>query len=63
MGGNKFTKSEIKKIRAGFQQIPDEEIARNLPGRTPLGVAARRRRLGLKYTQEFLNQKVALQTF
>lgn len=54
MGKPRWISPEIEVIRRGFQKEPDFFIAHRLRRRTTLGVANKRRRIGLKYTKEIL---------
>lgn len=58
MGNHQWTPQEIKKVVDNFQVAPDFYLARLLPSRTPLAIAALRRRLNLKYTQEWMNEEM-----
>jgi hypothetical protein len=58
MGNHHWTPPEIKKVIDNFQIAPDFYIARLLPDRTPLAIAALRRRLDLKYTWEWMKEEM-----
>jgi len=58
MGNHHWTDYETKIIEDGFHHIPDFTLADKLPGRSVLAISQKRRNMGLKYTQEWINKKV-----
>lgn len=61
MGNKHWSKKEINIIRNNYKKIPDGELVRYLPRRTPCAIACERREMGLKYSQEFINTEIAKQ--
>ena len=61
MGSHHWARREINIIRKFFHVKPDYEISNYLPGRSVLAIAQKRRNMGLKYTQEWMNEQVQIQ--
>jgi len=60
MGNKHWTIHEIHIIQKAFHVMPDYAAAKQLPGRTPLAIACKRRKMNLKYTQEWMNEQMKL---
>ena len=60
MGNHHWTIHAIYIIKKSFHEMHDRATARLLSGRTPCAVACKRRALNLKYTQEWMNEKLKL---
>ncbi len=58
MGNKPWSTHEIHIIQKGFHRIPDFILASKLPGRSVLAIAQKRRNMGLKYVQEWMNEKI-----
>jgi len=58
MGNHHWTDEEIKIITEGFHHIPDFILVDKLPGRSILAISQKRRNMGYKYTQEWLNEHI-----
>jgi len=58
MGNHHWTPQEIKKVVDNFQVAPDKYVCLLLNGRSSLATAAKRRRLELKYSWEWMSQEM-----
>ena len=57
MGNHHWTPHELNILRKGFQNTPDFLLVNALKSRSCCALAFKRRRLGLKYTQEWINEQ------
>lgn len=57
MGNHHWVRHELNILRKGFQNTPDFLLVNSLTGRSRCALAFKRRRLGLKYSQEWINEQ------
>ena len=60
MGNHHWTIHETHIVKKNFKIMPDFAIAIFLPGRTVCAIACKRRKLNLKYKQEWINEQLKL---
>jgi len=60
MGNKHWTIHEIHIVQKSFHVMPDFATAKFLPGRSSCAIACKRRNMGLKYTQEWMNEQMKL---
>ncbi|MFA6016557.1 MAG: hypothetical protein WC744_00525 [Patescibacteria group bacterium] len=61
MGNHHWSVQEIHIVQKCFHVMPDFEISRFIPERSILAISQKRRNMGLKYTQEWMNEQVRKQ--
>jgi len=60
MGNKHWTIHEIHIVKKAFHVKPDFATAKLLSDRTSCAVACKRRKLNLKYTQEWINEQLKI---
>lgn len=60
MGNHHWSIHEIHIIKKQFKIMPDFAMVKFLPGRTPCAIACKRRKIGLKYNQKWINEQLKI---